>query len=114
AGALFAYFYARVLPEQFGLLLSLQIVAALIVGGMGRTMGPVFGVLVIVLAPEVLKVVLAAVAGTTAEAAQIRAPLQEITFGLLIIGFVMFEPLGLAQITDRFFRKLNQWPFTRG
>ena len=114
AGAMFAYFYARVLPEQFALLLSLQLVAALVVGGMGRTMGPVFGVLIIVLSPELLKLAFTAIAGTTAEAAQFRAPLQEIIFGLLIIGFIMFEPLGIAQITDRLFRMLNRWPFARG
>ena len=34
----------------------------------------------------------------------LRAPLQEITFGLLIIGFIIFEPLGLVAIFDRIFR----------
>ena len=114
AGALIGYFYARVLPEQFELLLSLQLVAALIVGGMGRTMGPVFGALVIVLAPELLKTIMSAVAGESVRAAQIRAPLQEIVFGALIIGFIMFEPLGMSQISDRVFRLLNRWPFARG
>ena len=114
AGALMAYFFARVLPEQFELLLSLQLVAALIVGGMGRTMGPVFGVLVIVLAPELLKVIMSAITGGSVAAAQFRAPLQEIMFGALIIGFIMFEPLGITQITDRLFRALNRWPFARG
>lgn len=114
AGALMAYFFARVLPEQFELLLSLQLVAALVVGGMGRTMGPVFGVLVIVMSPELLKVVLSAIAGDSIDAAQFRAPLQEIIFGLLIIGFIMFEPLGMTQISDRVFRALNRWPFARG
>lgn len=114
AGALFAYFYARILPEQFELFLSLQLVAALVVGGMGRTMGPVFGALVIVLAPEALKLTLGLLMGSTIEAAQIRAPLQEIFFGALIIGFIMFEPLGIAQISDRVFRALNRWPFARG
>jgi len=57
AGALYAYFFARILPEQFELDLSLELVAALIVGGMGRTMGPVFGVMLIVMVPEMIKVV---------------------------------------------------------
>ena len=114
AGAMFAYFYATVLPEQFELMLSLQLVAALIVGGMGRTMGPVFGSLIIVLAPEILKLTLGALVGDSIQAAQIRAPLQEIIFGALIIGFIMFEPLGITQISDRVFRALNRWPFARG
>lgn len=114
AGALFAYFYARILPEQFELALSLQLVAALIVGGMGRTMGPVFGVMVIVMVPEVLKFTFGMVAGGAAEVAQLRAPVQEIIFGLLIIFFLMFEPLGINQLVDRGIRALNRWPFARG
>ena len=109
-----AYFYARILPDQFELLLSLQLVAALIVGGMGRTMGPVFGVIVIVLSPELLKIVMTMVAGDSIASTQFRAPLQEIIFGLLIIGFIMFEPLGINQISDRVLRSLNRWPFARG
>ena len=114
SGALMAYFYARILPDQFELLLSLQLVAALIIGGMGRTMGPVFGVMVIVLSPELLKIVMTMVAGDSITATQFRAPLQEIIFGLLIIGFIMLEPLGINQISDRVFRSLNRWPFARG
>lgn len=114
AGALFAYFYARILPEQFELALSLQLVAALIVGGMGRTMGPVFGVIIIVMVPEALKFTFGWIAGGSAEVAQMRAPVQEIIFGGLIIFFLMFEPLGINHITDRAFRALNRWPFARG
>ncbi len=114
AGALFSYFYARILPELFELPMSLALVAAIIVGGMGRTMGPVYGVLVIVLAPELLKVILSSLTGTSVEALQIRAPLQEIVFGALIIGFILFEPLGISRITERLYRTLNTWPFARG
>jgi len=114
AGAMAAYFYAKILPEQFELALSLQLVAALIVGGMGRTMGPVYGTIIIVLVPEILKITMGAMMGSSIEAAQLRAPIQEIVFGGLIIGFVLFEPLGISQIMDRFFRALNRWPFARG
>jgi branched-chain amino acid transport system permease protein len=114
AGALYAYFYARILPEQFGLDLSLMLVAAIIVGGMGRTMGAVFGVIVIVMVPEVIKVVFGGIAGGGAELAQIRAPVQSIAFGLLIVLFLMFEPFGLTHIADRALRALNRWPFARG
>ncbi|MEQ8402211.1 MAG: branched-chain amino acid ABC transporter permease [Roseitalea porphyridii] len=114
AGALFAYFYARILPEQFELALSLQLVAALIVGGMGRTMGPVFGVIIIVMVPEILKFTFGAIAGGAAEVAQLRAPIQEIIFGLLIIFFLLFEPMGINHLVDRGLRALNRWPFARG
>lgn len=114
AGALFAYFYARILPESFELELSLMLVAAIIVGGMGRTMGPVFGVIVIVLVPEVIKVLFGVFSDGGAEVAQILAPVQEIAFGALIVLFLLFEPLGLTHITDRALQALNRWPFARG
>ncbi len=114
AGALFAYFYARILPEQFELDLSLELVAALIVGGLGRTMGPVFGVMLIVMVPEVIKVVTSLATGGNTASARYAAPLQEIVFGLLIIFFLLKEPLGINHITDRLLRATNRWPFARG
>ena len=113
SGALFAYFYARILPEQFELALSLELVAAMIVGGMGRTMGPVFGVAVIVMVPEVIKSIFGVATGGEAGVAQLLAPLQEIAFGLLIVLFLLFEPLGLNHMADRALRALNRWPFAR-
>jgi branched-chain amino acid transport system permease protein len=114
SGALFAYFYARILPEQFSLDLSLELVAALIVGGMGRTMGPVFGVFLILLVPELIKISMGAATGGSLELARYTAPVQEIVFGLLLVFFLLKEPLGINQITDRILRSANRWPFARG
>ncbi len=114
AGAMFAFFYSRILPEQFELDLSLELVAALIVGGMGRTLGPVFGVMVIVMMPEVIKVFAAYFTGGDAASARYISPLQEIAFGLLLVFFLLKEPLGINHITDRILRAANRWPFARG
>lgn len=114
AGAMFAFFYARILPEQFELDLSLELVAALIVGGMGRTLGPVFGVALIVMMPEVIKVFASVFTGGDASSARYVAPLQEVAFGLLLVAFLLKEPLGINHITDRILRAANRWPFARG
>ena len=114
SGALFAYFYARILPEQFGLDLSLELVAALIVGGMGRTMGPVFGVFLVLIVPELIKISMGMATGGDLELQRYTAPVQEIVFGLLLVFFLLKEPLGINQITDRILRSANRWPFARG
>jgi branched-chain amino acid transport system permease protein len=114
AGVLGAYFYARILPEQFELELSLELVAALIVGGMGRTLGPLFGVILIVLVPEMIKVLSSYATGGDSASARYAAPLQEIAFGCLLIFFLLKEPLGINHITDRMLRAANRWPFARG
>lgn len=113
AGALFALFYARILPEQFELQLSLIMVAAVIVGGIGRTLGVVFGVIVIVMVPEAIKVGFGAFGDGGADLAAWRAPLQEIAFGALILAFILYEPHGLARIADRALRAVDRWPFAR-
>ena len=114
SGALFAYFYARILPEQFELDLSLELVAALIVGGMGRTMGPVFGVFIVMMVPELIKIAMGTATGGSLELARYTGPVQEIVFGLLLVTFLLKEPLGINQITDRILRSANRWPFARG
>jgi branched-chain amino acid transport system permease protein len=114
SGAMVAYFFARILPEQFGLDLSLELVAALIIGGMGRTMGPVFGVIIIILVPELIKILTGYVTGGSLTTQQYTAPIQEIVFGLLLVVFLLKEPLGINQITDRLLRAANRWPFARG
>jgi branched-chain amino acid transport system permease protein len=114
SGALGAYFFARILPEQFGLDLSLELVAALIVGGMGRTLGPLFGVIVVLLVPEMIKITMSGATGGSLEWARYTAPVQEIVFGLLLVFFLLKEPLGINQITDRILRSANRWPFARG
>jgi branched-chain amino acid transport system permease protein len=113
AGALFALFYARILPEQFELQLSLLLVAAVIVGGIGRTLGAVLGVVVIVMVPEAIKVSFGAFGDGGADLAAWRAPFQEIAFGALIVGFILYEPHGLARIADRALRAVDRWPFAR-
>ena len=63
--------------------------------------------------PEVIKILFGALTGGDVSVAQYRAPVQEIMFGLLIILFLIFEPLGLVRITDRILQAMNRWPFAR-
>ncbi len=55
AGGLLAYFNRFVNPEQFGLLLSVFFLSAVIVGGMGSMLGAVLGAVFMTLLPEFLR-----------------------------------------------------------
>jgi branched-chain amino acid transport system permease protein len=55
-----------------------------------------------------------AATGGSLELARYTAPVQEIVFGLLLVFFLLKEPLGINQITDRILRSANRWPFARG
>ncbi|MCO5070805.1 MAG: branched-chain amino acid ABC transporter permease [Rhizobiaceae bacterium] len=102
AGGLLAYFNQYVNPEQFGLLLSVFFLSAVIVGGMGTILGAILGSIFMTLLPEVLRE-LSLLAGATLgyDLGPILTPLREAIFGVLIVGFLLLEPRGLAQLWRR-------------
>lgn len=102
AGGLLAYFNQFVNPEQFGLLLSVFFLSAVIVGGMGSILGAILGAAFMTLLPEVLR------EGSLLfgelfqiDLGTVLTPLRETIFGLLMVGFLILEPRGLAQLWKR-------------
>ena len=109
AGGLWAYFFRVITPESFPLQMSIFFLAAVIVGGLGTITGSVFGALFMTLVPEVLKIIVGWLPLTNAVA--LLSPVRTIVFGALIVGFLIFEPHGLAEIWRRGRRFFHLWPF---
>ncbi|QEI06898.1 branched-chain amino acid ABC transporter permease [Pigmentiphaga aceris] len=110
AGGLWAYFFRVVTPESFPLQMSIFFLAAIIVGGMGTILGAILGATFMTMVPEFLKLVV----GWTslgADSLQYVAPIRIIVFGVLIVGFLVFEPHGLAEMWRRVRRFFHLWPF---
>lgn len=102
AGGLLAYFNQFVNPEQFGLLLSVFFLSAVIVGGMGSTLGVILGAVFMTLLPELLREGALGIGNTLGlDVASILVPLRETIFGLLMVTFLILEPRGLAQLWKR-------------
>jgi len=110
AGGLWAYFFRSVTPESFPLLMSIFFLAAIIVGGMGSILGGILGAVFMTLVPEVLKLMVGWLPNAS-EAMVFLAPVRTIVFGALIVGFLIFEPHGLAEIWRRVRRFFHLWPF---
>lgn len=113
AGAMYAFTMGYIQPDQFTLLLSIQYLAMIIVGGLGTVLGAIFGAVFIVLIPELIKNL--AQAFTLFIPALARKYDEEwniAAFGLLIMLFLIFEPSGFNGIWKRIKLCFKNWPFT--
>lgn len=115
AGALLGSYVRHVTPASFDLFVSVQFVAMVIVGGVGTVYGSVFGALFIVLIPRVVEQVspLIPFVDPSGSGGGVTVfTLNQIIFGLLIVGFLVAEPLGLAGIWARLRLYFRSWPFS--
>lgn len=113
AGALFAFYVMSITPEPFNLWLSIYFIAIIIIGGLGKITGSVFGTIFIVLLEEVLSHATQFLmnVGTGGMGITI-APLREFVFGLAIVLFIIFEPKGLAEVWRIVRSSFRLWPFS--
>ena len=114
AGALFAYYMMSITPEPFNLWLSIEFIAMIIIGGLGKIPGSVFGAIFIVALNEILSHLTQFLMnlGVSAGAAITIAPLREFVFGLAIVLFIIFEPKGLAELWRILRSHFRLWPFS--
>src|SRR5918997_438478 len=101
AGALYAHYLLFVSVEAFNILLSIQFLGMVIIGGLGSVMGSLMGAAFMVLLPEVVQAGADALSGGAIDRAlRLGASisfLREMAIGAAIILFLIFEPDGLAR-----------------
>ncbi|MGJ5046447.1 branched-chain amino acid ABC transporter permease [Bradyrhizobium oligotrophicum] len=100
AGALYAHYQLVISQEGFGIERSILFLAMIIIGGTGSIMGTLMGTAFVVLLPESMEWLSHLLKGGAIDKALALNNnitfLREIAVGLIIIGFLMFEPDGLA------------------
>ncbi|MEX0337767.1 MAG: branched-chain amino acid ABC transporter permease, partial [Arenibacterium sp.] len=110
SGALFfaVYLGAVEVTEAFGIQKSFLVLFMIIIGGLGSIFGSFAGAAFLVLLPVGLKVLGADTLGWPTD---IVAHFNLVIVGALIIGFLILEPHGLAQLWRLAKEKLRIWPF---
>jgi branched-chain amino acid transport system permease protein len=108
-----ACYYRAISPDQFHLELSVQLVAMVIVGGLGSVLGSFFGAALILFAPILLNQMIGLMASGFGMqiSADLRSHLPLMLYGAMIIGFLLWEPLGLAKIYSNIRNYFLVWPF---
>jgi len=142
AGALFASSAGKLPATQFSLLLSIEFIAILLIGGVGTVSGTIMGTFFVVLSPKFVEdftewlsdktegdgigAKLADVIVSTGAGDQgpISAATQTpgypmnvfdwnlVLYGVLIVVFLIFEPLGLYGIWIKIRNYWKRWPFS--
>jgi branched-chain amino acid transport system permease protein len=114
AGGLAAYYIGSITPEPYSLLLSVEYIAMIIIGGLGSIPGAVFGAIFLTVLNEILSGATEFFMniGPLSKIALQIAPLREFIFGLAIVLFIIFEPKGLAEIWRIVKSSFKLWPFS--
>jgi branched-chain amino acid transport system permease protein len=109
AGCLFAYYRGFVSIEAFDLFLSIQYVAMIIIGGMGSLLGALLGAIFVTAFPYAIEALLKLLPNVQRLAGDIFA-VNYASFGVVMILFLVFEPLGLVGIWRRVQNYFLLWP----
>jgi len=112
AGALWGHYINAVAIEQFTLTISIQYLAIIIIGGFGSVKGVFFGVFFMLGINEILSAYTARLSCVLPQLADKTLGIQNIVFGLAIIGFLVFEPEGLNEMWRKLRDYWKLWPFS--
>jgi len=88
SGVLFAGYMQYIDPTSFTLMESVFILSIIIIGGTGNISGPLFGTILMIILPEILRFL--RIPDTVAP------NVRQIIYGILIIVIMRFQPQGLS------------------
>ena len=109
AGALYAHKLQFISPEQFNLLQSIDVLLMIVIGGLGSVHGAFLGAIFLITMPQVI-----ALSKDYLPAAIGQAPgLQGLVYGVVLVAFVLFEPMGLYGRWLKVRTYLQLFPFYR-
>jgi branched-chain amino acid transport system permease protein len=119
AGGLMAFVLGFINPHTFNVMISILFLAMVVVGGLGSILGSIMGaVLISWLQIELSRITELPLLGPALE--QISQSVftisglpnvQYVVFGLIMVGIIIFEPLGLYGIWIRTKLYWRTWPF---
>ena len=109
AGALYAHKLQFISPDQFNILQSIDMLLMIVVGGLGSVHGAFLGAIFLITLPQVI-----ALAKDYLPAAIGQAPgLQGLVYGVVLVAFVLFEPMGIYGRWLKVRTYLQMFPFYR-
>jgi len=110
AGCLFAYYWGFVSVEAFSLLMTIEYIAMIVIGGLGSILGAIFGTIFVVMLPYTIDMIVD-VFNIPSRFTTYMFAIKYAGFGLIMIVFLVLEPTGLVGIWQRIRDYFTLWPF---
>jgi len=108
-GALYAHKLQFISPDQFDILQSIDLLLMVVIGGLGSVHGAFLGAIFLISMPQFI-----ALSKDHLPTVVAQAPgLQGLVYGVVLIAFVLFEPLGLYGRWLKVRTYLQTFPFYR-
>jgi len=114
-GVLYTYYLGIANYEQFQIVVSIDYLAMIIIGGLGSVLGSVLGAAFVTMLPIVIRWIMESFGTLFFSAADLPAvisSLRLIIFGALIIVFLVLEPEGLNRLWRNIRNYFRTWPFS--
>jgi len=112
AGSLLAHWIGFMNAENFSIMDSILYIGMIIIGGLGTTIGPIFGVIFIRMLQQGITFIAPVLEQTFALPAGFTTGIGPMVFGLAIVLFLILEPRGLAHRWQLFKASYRLWPFS--
>jgi len=95
AGALIGHFTGIFNNETFNLILSIQLLLMIVIGGLGSIHGAFLGAAVVTFLPQVISHVRDWIGGYFGATSATLPGIETAAFAAILIGFILFEPRGI-------------------
>lgn len=109
AGALYAHQLQFISPDQFNILQSIDLLLMIVIGGLGSVHGAFLGAIFLITMPQAIAIVKDYLPSAIGQA----PGLQGLVYGLVLVTFVLFEPMGLYGRWLKIRTYLQMFPFYR-
>lgn len=108
-GALYAHAIRFLSPDQFNIVQSIDLLLMVVLGGLGSIHGAFLGAIFLIGLPQAITAVKDFLPAAIGQAPGLKA----VVYGAVLIGFVLFEPLGLYGRWVKIRAYLQLFPFYR-
>ena len=96
-------------PDQFNILQSIDLLLMIVIGGVGSVHGAFLGAIFLITLPELITIVKDYLPAAVGQAPGLKA----VVYGVVLVSFVLFEPMGLYGRWLKIRTYLQMFPFYR-